>query len=243
MKMLIRLQRIMMMLQAAKIAVQKAQKMGATQADAITTQKNEITINATNNKLTGLKQRTGNNESSIGLGLRVIIDKRMAYSYTTIINEQSIEIADKTAIKLAKNREPDKNFKNLPKPKKTPKVEGIYDKEITSPPIEETFEETRRILEETLETNKYFNTIISGNGFIWGETAIANSLGIERKYKESEAYTYIYIIGQKEGITLTGYEDEEKRCLKEISLNRCKEKAIEYAKISEKISKTDSGKK
>ncbi|MCS7373926.1 MAG: TldD/PmbA family protein [archaeon GB-1867-097] len=231
----------MELLEIVKKTINTAQRMGASQADAIAMRRHEISIHGTNDKIGGLRERRAESEISKGLGVRIVIKKSLAYGYTTVLDENSIIDIVKRTVKIAERKKPDEDFKTLPKPKKPPIVEGIFDKKIVNPPIEETFEILRKNLEETMEANEYFNTVRAGYTFIWGETAIANTLGIEEGYRESAVAASIYIVGEKNGLRISGWESDAKRSLNEVSIDYCRKEAIKYAEKALTIAKINGG--
>ncbi|RLE55174.1 MAG: hypothetical protein DRJ26_01090 [Candidatus Methanomethylicota archaeon] len=233
----------MELIEAVKFAVEKALKLGADQADAYASKTYENSIQATNDKIGGIRDRRATSEKIEGLGVRVAVGKSVAYAYTTILEEDSIIEAIKTAIKLAKVKEPDPDFKSLPSVKPPAKVEGIFDESIITPPVDEAFEQVRQVLSQAMEANPNFNTVISGYSFAWAERAIANSLGVEVSFKESMTSTGVYIIGEKEGLRSLGGKSEESRALKEVDIEKCAEEAIKYAKIGLNKAKIEAGEK
>jgi PmbA protein len=64
---------------------------------------------------------------TFGVGVRVIVDGRMGFSYTT--NTDSLEETVKNAIFNAKSNEVDENFSFAPN-SKYPKIKDIYDPKI-----------------------------------------------------------------------------------------------------------------
>lgn len=229
--------------EAVRIAVEKALKNNATQAEAYATLSNRISILTSNDRKSGIKSRSGSGEEIKGLSIRVVIGKSLAYSHTTILDEKSIEETVKTAIKLAKIKDPDPEFKTLPSPKKPTQVEGIFDPKILTPPIEETFEELRKILSEGLEANPNFNTISSNISFTSTERAIYNSLGVEVSFRETIVSAGVSILGEKNGIRSLGWEGEASRELNKINLRKYLEEAIEKVKIGFKVDRIESGEK
>lgn len=234
---------MMKLIEAVTFAVKKSIEMGASQADAYATKTFTTSIQATNDKIGGIKDRRATSEMIEGMGIRVAVGKSIAYAYTTILEEESIIKSIKEAIELAKMKEPDPDFKSLPTPKKPATVKGIFDDKVQTPPIEEAFEEVRKVLDETMEKNPNFNTVISGYTFTWRERAIANSLGIEVSFKESFVGTGVYIIAEKEGLRSVGAKSIEKRMLNQVNINLCQREAIKYAELGLRKAKIEGGEK
>ncbi len=233
----------MELIDAVKLAINRALNLGAEQVDAFASKSYSLSIQATNDRVSGLRERRTRSEMIEGLGVRVVIEKSVAYAYTTILSEDNIEKAVKTAIKLAKVKKPDPDFKSLPKPEKPAEVEGIFDPQITSPPIDDAFEQVRKTLSDGIEADPNFNTIASGYTFAWTEKAIANSLGIEASFKESMASTGVYIVGEKNGFRSVGGKWDESRKIKKINIEKCLEEAVKYAKLGLNKAKIETGEK
>jgi len=236
-------ERVMELIEAVKLAVEKALKYGASQAEAYTTRSSRISIMVSNDKVGGVKTRVGSGESVEGISVRAVFGKSLAYSHTTILDEANIEEAVKTAVKLAKIKEPDPDFKTLPQPRKPPTVEGIYDPTVENPPIDDIFDEARKIIGEGFEKDPNFNTISANFNFTVMEKAIFNSLGVEVNWKESIASTGVSILGEKNGIRSVGWEGEAYRQLNKINTKQCLDKAIEKAKLGFKMAKIEPGEK
>ncbi|HDO20512.1 MAG TPA: hypothetical protein ENG81_03225, partial [Candidatus Bathyarchaeota archaeon] len=105
----------MELLEIVKKTINTAQRMGASQADAIAMRRHEISIHGTNDKIGGLRERRAESEISKGLGVRIVIKKSLAYGYTTVLDENSIIDIVKRTVKIAERKKPDEDFKTLPR--------------------------------------------------------------------------------------------------------------------------------
>ena len=123
---------------------------------------------------------------SKGLGVRVIVDGRMGYAYTSDFGANSIEKTIEAAVTLAGVADGDE-YRSLPAPQPVPDDDlEVYDQAIVDLPIERKVEMARRIEkaafrydERVVLTNRC--TLISQ----YGSVAIANSKGIAGSYDKS----------------------------------------------------------
>lgn len=74
--------------------------------------------------------QTSEFSSDLGVGIRVVLDKRLGFSYTNILNEEEILSTINKAVSLAKTNKPNKDWVNLPHPLHYPRIENHYDKRI-----------------------------------------------------------------------------------------------------------------
>ena len=123
---------------------------------------------------------------SKGLGVRVIVDGRMGYAYTSDFGANSIEKTIEAAVTLAGVADGDE-YRSLPAPQPVPDDDlEVYDQAIVDLPIERKVEMAKRIEkaafrydERVVLTNRC--TLISQ----YGSVAIANSKGIAGSYDKS----------------------------------------------------------
>lgn len=94
--------------QAAENAVQFARKAGAGAADAVVEANTEFRCDVLNGKVDKLKQA-----QQRGLGLRVIVDQRVAVVYTSDLRKASLEDLAARGVALARQSTPDE-FAGLP---------------------------------------------------------------------------------------------------------------------------------
>ena len=87
---------------------------------------------------------------TLGMGVRVILDGRMGFSYTT--NLDNIEPIIKSAVFNAKSNEIDENFAFAPK-SEYPKVKGIFDFKIEYLDLEDIIGFGNIMLDTVLDEN------------------------------------------------------------------------------------------
>ena len=123
---------------------------------------------------------------SKGLGVRVIVDGRMGYAYTSDFGANSIEKTIEAAVTLAGVADGDE-YRSLPAPQPVPDDDlEVYDQAIVDLPIERKVEMARRIEKAAF---RYDERIVLTNRCTllsqYGSVAIANSKGIAGSYDKS----------------------------------------------------------
>ena len=123
---------------------------------------------------------------SKGLGVRVIVDGRMGYAYTSDFEASSIEKTIEAAVTLAGVADGDE-YRSLPEPQPVPDDDlDVYDQAIVDLPIERKVEMARRIEKAAF---RYDERIVLTNRCTllsqYGSVAIANSKGIAGSYDKS----------------------------------------------------------
>ena len=123
---------------------------------------------------------------SKGLGVRVIVDGRMGYAYTSDFGASSIEKTIEAAVTLAGVADGDE-YRSLPEPQPVPDDDlEVYDQAILDLPIERKVEMARRIEKAAF---RYDERIVLTNRCTllsqYGSVAIANSKGIAGSYDKS----------------------------------------------------------
>ncbi len=114
-----------------------------------------------------------------GLGIRVILNKAIGFSYTNILeNKTAIEETILKALTSAKASKPDKDWRGLPTKKPFPSVENTYDKDIVELHSEDLVKIASVMLDVAEKKDKRVFPIEGGAGASYLSIAIANSNGI-----------------------------------------------------------------
>jgi PmbA protein len=148
---------------------------------------------------------------TIGVGIRLIIDGKMGFSYTS--NPEEIEKAVKRAVSNSKANEMDENF-SLAFPSKYPIVEGTYDAGFKSLEVDDAVNFARSML-DTVAEEKCEPT---SGGFSTGmvETLVLNSNGVECSNISTGFGGYIAVNAEKDGEKSTAY-DSKTSCFMDIN--------------------------
>ena len=158
---------------------------------------------------------------TFGLGIRVILNGKMGFSYST--NLEKIEDTVKSAIFNAKSNEIDENFAFAPK-SEYPTVKGIFDPKIENLELEEMVSFGRIMLETVLDEN----CEPTSGGFQTGYSKfiIANSEGAISQDVSSIFSGYISVNVDDGGNVSTASEYDSSRHFEidpvDIAKNACK---------------------
>lgn len=160
-------------------------------------------------------------ESNLGMGIRLIIDDKMGFSYTSNMDE--IETAIKRAVLNSKANEKDENF-SLSNPTQYSPVKDIYD------PIFDSMEIEKPLIfaQALIDTVKEENCQPTSGGYYAGkaETVIMNSNGVDCREVSTGFAGHVAVKAEKNGETSTAYESDSSRFLdlspEKIAQNACK---------------------
>ncbi len=175
-----------------------------------------------------------------GVGIRVVVDKRIGFSATNRVDKESIEEAIKRAISVAKTSKPLEKWQGLPKSEPYPSVKGIYDAKISDMTGDKLIELTGEMLNGVAETSE---KVIPA----WGmatvtetKEAIINTNGVYG-FKQGTSISFSIGVIARDGniVTPVHSESEAKRML-EIEPYEVGKKATEKALTSLKTVKVDT---
>jgi len=143
--------------------------------------------------------------SSHGVGFRVFVEGRMAFSNCNDFSDNSLDNAIKSAVKYAQNTTPDEN-NILPDDKGFTEVEGLFDSGIADIPMEKKIGIAKEVEELAMEDSRITKSSGSGFGDGEGEVFIANSNGILKSYKLSACSFGVSVVAEKGEQKSTGGE-------------------------------------
>lgn len=164
--------------------------------------------------------------SSYGMAVRVIKDNKMGFAYTTDLSK--IDRTVKNAIYNSKCNLADPNFIFAPE-SKYPRVYGTYDKRIKNMDIEDTVEQSKNMIQVSLEEG--CQPTSGGTQAGCYKTLILNSDGI--KCSDSSTYFSAFIsvnIADGDGVS-TAHEADTSRFL-DFNPEKLSKKACQVAKDS-----------
>ncbi len=114
--------------------------------------------------------------SESGIGLRVIIDKSVGFSYTNVLDdERALEQTVFHAIDFAKASKPDKDWLELPEKSNLKQCNAIYDQKIATIDFENLTDIAFSMLNATTDLDKRVFAIEGGVGASCLSVAVANS--------------------------------------------------------------------
>jgi len=187
------------LLSSAEDAVRFALKNGATEAEAFTYQ--GLTTNISIER--GQIAKSSRIEDR-GIGIRVIINKAVGFSYTNILGEKNaVEDAVRKALCSAKASKPDENWQTLPEPRRNASsVQNTYDHRIVELHSEDLVKAASLMLDAASETDKRIFPIEGGVGASYLSKAVVNSQGIAKTEEGTIIECSLATIG-KEGTEVT----------------------------------------
>jgi len=185
----------------AQIAVEMAQSQGASMSEAYVSASKETSVEISNQEVEAMKMAKEH-----GLGIRVILDGKIGFAYTSDLSDSSIRNIVKQAVANAEKTHPDE-FNILPKKSESYPRLDLVDKKILDTPIEEkialakeienqarTFDKRVKITESTT----YQDVVYS--------ISIFNSEGISESYKGAYCGAYAYLVAEENGESQTGFD-------------------------------------
>ncbi len=148
----------------------------------------------------------------IGAGLRVIINGRLGFAFTTDLSEQALLDLAQAAVKNAQNTQPDE-FYSIPERSFAayPSVE-IYDPEIVSLADEEMINRVMLMERASFDTDPRIKRIRKAAvGFSESETLIMNTNGAKSHYRGTTGSSSIEIVAEDKGDSQAGSDFDMNR--------------------------------
>jgi len=152
---------------------------------------------------------------SKGLGIRVFVEGKMGFAYTTNFNDGVIEKVIKEAIANAKIAVEDEH-RTLADGDYEYKELDIYNPQFSESSVEDKIDLILKMEQAALEYSDKIESVISvGYGDNISEITIANSKGLNQSYKSNTCYAYLYVMAS---------EGEEKQTASALSYGRSLDK-------------------
>jgi PmbA protein len=171
--------------------VKKCMKLGADEAEVYIESGRGLSIEVRNGEIETVQEAGAH-----GVGFRVFVQKRMAFSSCNDFSDKALEATIQSAVRFAKNTTPDEN-NVLPDDKGITKVGKLYDPQISKTPMEEKIEMAKKVEKLAMKDSRI--TKSSGASFGEGEEEIflANSNGLSKSSKISSCYYGVYVVAEK----------------------------------------------
>ncbi len=162
------------LIDVARLAIEEAIKRGASEAEAYALFSEECSCSIENNKLSQASQ-----SSDIGIGVRVVIGKKIGFAYTNSIDSESVLKAVKRGLSIASVSTEDPEWRSLPEPAgHTPIVAGIYSDKLATVGIGDVVSEAQKLLEPVHRDQRLF--LVQGGVSVGSYVkVIVNSHGVE----------------------------------------------------------------
>jgi PmbA protein len=183
-----------------KELVEKALKFGAGSAEVYLETGRNLSINVLNGEIETIEEA-----ATAGVGFRVIVDGKTGFSHCNDFSEKSLEDTLKRAIEFAKLTTADEN-NILPAETGITNVDGLYDPEIPTIPMEKKIDMALQIEKLALADPRIAKSSGAGYGEGEGEIFIANSNGLSKNYKSNACSIGVSVVAEKGEQKNTGGE-------------------------------------
>ncbi|MGI6142621.1 MAG: TldD/PmbA family protein [bacterium] len=179
--------------------VARGQEQGAGLIEAFLLKHKSFSVQVRHGKVESIKQA-----QEVGLGIRVIVEGRMGFAYTSQLGTAPVKEAVSQAISNA-NKTAEDEFNILPEPaNQIPKVD-IYDPAIEKTPVEDKIELAMALEEAAFN---YDRRVVRSEQAAYEDTVyevtIVNSCGVDVSYRGSFCGGYVSVVAQENGDTQTG---------------------------------------
>jgi PmbA protein len=204
--------------------VSKAKQFGAGSAEVYLETGRNLSIQVQDGEIETIEEA-----SSAGVGFRVIVDGKMGFSHCNDLSNNALEDTLKRAIEFAKLTTPDEN-NVLPDDKGISVVNGLYDPEINTIPMERKIQMTIDLEKLAMKDARITKSSGASYGEGEGEVFIANTNGLSKSYKVSGCNIGVSVVAEKEEQKNTGGEYSSRRFFSDLpALEVIAEKASKKA--------------
>jgi len=209
--------------EAGESILKIAEKRGLDEAEAYLVSNKVLTVRLVNNAVFESKD-----VHDIGVGLRVIKGNMLGFSSTADFSEKSLHKLVDAAASTAKARKLPFKY-SFPKPRKIPKVAGIYDEKLAVLPSEKAVELAYEMVEASLAHNKKIKDNAGVLNTVNFETLVLNTHGVSAKNMGTFFEASLSTTAKSGGNFSEGSDATAGRSLKELKPKEVGEKAAEMA--------------
>jgi len=189
----------------AESCVKKAKARGAEEAEVFISNINTINITLKTNVI---EAREG---TSIGLGMRVVLDGKVGFAATSGVDDKRINDTIEEALDVAKIRPLDPRFTHLPDHLSIPSKDGKIDKKILEFSETQALKEVNDLAKTGFEYDKRVKGLYGGVGVERGVFAVSNSRGVTGCSKAAIIGGGAYLTAIENGKRKTGSEEIDSR--------------------------------
>lgn len=223
-------------MELADLAVNKALRMGATEAEAYLQKAKTVHVEFTE-QIESFKA-----VESVGIGLRVALGKKVAMYSTSVLSPREIDEVASKAVKIAKVAPEDSNWKQMNRKFGKAQAEEYYDStldDLDYGRIVERLKASAKLItdyDKRVKPTRGILTILTSDIFI------ANGYGDSAERNESKVRVWVRTKAAESGMESTGNEHQEARFWKEMRFEDLAAKAAEKAVRFLKAEPVPSGK-
>jgi len=188
------------LIEVGKSVVSKAKELGAQEVEIYLSATNTFSLRIITDYIT---TRSG---LDAGVGIRVVIGKKVGFASVSSLDYNKILGTVKKAIKIARTRPEDVEFRHLPDPRTPSSSGGIYDEDLLSVSTEELVSIAGKSVKEGLAMSPYIKKVDYSLNRTIGAFAVVNSRGIETGDNYTILSAWTTVKAEKNGDTVTGAE-------------------------------------
>jgi PmbA protein len=204
-----------------ELGIKKAGAKGAEESEVFVSNISTLSISM---KTGVIVARQG---SSLGVGIRVVMGKKVGFAATSGVDEAKIERTAQEAIDVAKIRPIDAKFNHLADPIKIPSKDGIIDSKVLGLSEADALKEVNLLSEAAFEYDKRIKALFGAVVAQKGAFAVGNSRGIMGCSKGASMTGGVYLTAIEQGKQKTGSEFIDTRRF--VSLSDAGSKAAQRA--------------
>ncbi|HUT79962.1 MAG TPA: TldD/PmbA family protein [Candidatus Bathyarchaeia archaeon] len=205
-----------------ELAVKKALKLGMDEAEAYIERVKVISAEHAD------EIQSYKTVESLGLGIRVAKGKKLGLHATTILTEKEVEAAVEKAVKIANVTPEDPNWVGFNQKFGSTKVEGIYDKTLTTLEYDKIADKIIQGINYATENDRKVRVTRGSLSIILVNNAITNSYHDTVTRDESMVNAYM-MTKAVEGGDSTGFQSQQKRNWNELDYQFIADDAAEQA--------------
>jgi PmbA protein len=185
----------------ARDIIARTSKMGAKESEVYIINSQALSIEVSNGEIETLK-----NAHTSGIGVRVLKDEGVGYSYTSDFNDTALDLTTNRAISNAGIVAKDP-FLKLPLPKNNYPVLDIYDQQIGNSSLDEKISIAKGVeaAAKSADTRVKITESCMYQDSIYSIT-IVNSQGIEVSYQGAYCGAHAFLVAEENGDNQTGFE-------------------------------------
>ncbi|PIU59092.1 hypothetical protein COS86_06025 [Candidatus Bathyarchaeota archaeon CG07_land_8_20_14_0_80_47_9] len=191
----------------AELGIKKAKAKGAKESEVFVSNVNTLSISI---KTGAVVTRQG---TSLGVGIRVVLGKKVGFAATSGVDEAAIERTAQEAVDVARIRPLDPKFNHLSDPVKIASKDGIMDNRVLGLSETDALKEVSTLSKTAFEYDKRIKALFGGIVVQKGAFAVANSRAVAGCSKGAGVGGGVYLTAVERGKQKTGSESVDTRKL------------------------------
>ena len=166
----------------------------------------------------------------IGAGLRVLVNGRMGFAFTTDLSDNAIRTLARSALTNAQNIEPDPFHAFPARPPAGYHSIALYDPELAALSEKEKIDRVMAMEREAFGVDSRIKRIRKASAtFSGSETVIMNTLGAEVSYRSTAASSSIEVVAEEKGESQAGSDFDVKRFYRKLMIEEVGRRAARKA--------------